>query len=390
MALIPIFIWGQTNTGLRFVQQSQPYDLPGNTIYTINQDFWGALWIGTENGLVRFDGYSFKPISEKEADNPNSPSKNFIKKVFRDSKNKLWIGMHKGLSVYNDSTYNLQHLSKFENIYVNSIKEDANKNLWVGTHEGLYIIPDDISNTFHVENKNHSELSNKKINFISSDNKGNFWIVSEYGIHKISEKEVSEKSKVNISASRMEANIMNCPIKGRVGFFFIDQKNNAWLCINNTIYMLSLDDGEFNLDAAKTVIEGEEYLCACMDSNGDLWVGTRYRGITHLKKDEEGKITQNRKYWISPDHYYDIRNTVTALFEDKLGNIWVGTQNGLFTLKKSNNQNLKSIKEGRGNNSLTNNIVTSIVYTKIDQRIYGLLPRMDSIDYRGIATKPTK
>src|SRR5262245_5740512 len=77
--------------------------LSNNIVYCVSQDAKGFLWIGTNNGLNRFDGYGFK-IFRNDPFDKNSLCANQVHAIEKDSKGHIWIGTTTGLCRYNDST----------------------------------------------------------------------------------------------------------------------------------------------------------------------------------------------------------------------------------------------------------------------------------------------
>jgi len=75
--------------------------LTSNIVTCIIQDHYGYIWIGTQNGLNRFDGYRFTPYYYNK-DNQQSLPHNNITSLFVDSKGKLWVGTPKGLAYYDE------------------------------------------------------------------------------------------------------------------------------------------------------------------------------------------------------------------------------------------------------------------------------------------------
>src|SRR6266542_2930097 len=119
-----------------------PYNGLSNTSFNaVIQDKSGFLWIATNGGLNRFDGYNFKVYRHNPVDT-NSIDIDIVYSVFIDSKNTMWVGTERGLYSYNR---NLDNFSRFPllfnhaplEIQVNTILEDKSKNLWLGTSYGL-------------------------------------------------------------------------------------------------------------------------------------------------------------------------------------------------------------------------------------------------------------
>ncbi|MCB1602903.1 MAG: hypothetical protein KDI66_23000, partial [Xanthomonadales bacterium] len=114
--------------------------LSQNAGLAIFQDSRGYLWIGTQDGLNRFDGYSFK-IYKHDPNDPNSLSHNSILSITEDKDGNLWIGTWSGgLNCFDPATETFtQYLSNPEDASslsdgtVTSLRVDSNGSLWVGT-----------------------------------------------------------------------------------------------------------------------------------------------------------------------------------------------------------------------------------------------------------------
>ena len=91
LVLCPLFSTGQEKS-LFFRHLTTNEGLSHNSVYSINEDDYGFMWIGTRSGLNRFDGYSFKIY-----DNNNSGLRNaYINTIFKDSRGRMWIGTQEG------------------------------------------------------------------------------------------------------------------------------------------------------------------------------------------------------------------------------------------------------------------------------------------------------
>lgn len=132
--IIVVYLFIQTNILAQipgFTQFSSSNGLPSNTVYDINQDENGLLWIATDYGLSRFDGLSFKnfTISDGLPDNE-------ILTLFRDSKQRIWlIGFNGKLGfIQNNKFFNSKNLEFFKDLnfsnFVSDIFEDSKNNIW--------------------------------------------------------------------------------------------------------------------------------------------------------------------------------------------------------------------------------------------------------------------
>ena len=128
---------------VRFEHLSIEDGLSQNAGLDIFQDSRGYLWFGTQDGLNRYDGYSFK-VYKHDPDDPGSISHNSILKIEEDQDGFLWVGTWGGgLNRYDPSTesftsyrHNPDDPSSISSDTVTTLKEDSQGNLWVGTLSG--------------------------------------------------------------------------------------------------------------------------------------------------------------------------------------------------------------------------------------------------------------
>ena len=103
--------------------------LTQNTINRIFQDKYGFLWLATEDGLNRFDGYDFERFRYRH-DKPNSLSDNYVRSIYEDSKGRLWVGTYGGINLFNRDTW------EFESFVFDDEHKDAPPNR-IGSIEEL-------------------------------------------------------------------------------------------------------------------------------------------------------------------------------------------------------------------------------------------------------------
>ncbi len=207
------------NSRIDFQNLSINDGLSHSLITSMTEDDKGFLWIATQNGLNRYDGYEFKKYYAGKSD--KTINKNHITKLFRDSFEQLWITYYKGgLNRFNLKT-GVFHEYEHDSLNPKSISsdnlsilkpnseplffEDQDLNLWLATDKGinLYNRISDSFSSFQFEINNNNSISNNTITSISEDNFGYLWIGTQDGLNKL-EKATGKIKRVLTSSTNPE------------------------------------------------------------------------------------------------------------------------------------------------------------------------------------------
>ncbi|MDP2303942.1 MAG: two-component regulator propeller domain-containing protein [Ignavibacteria bacterium] len=164
--------------------------LSQNYIFTIYQDKKGFLWIGTKDGLNRFDGYGFRYYRFNPFDS-TSLSGNNVSVVFEDSKERLWIGTNGGgLNLFNRFTETFKHFKTGQNEtslssnFISSLYESSDGFIWAGTNDGGLNRLDpstDSVKQFTFNRGDPFSISSNFISGISESKDGLLWIATAQG-----------------------------------------------------------------------------------------------------------------------------------------------------------------------------------------------------------------
>ncbi len=155
-------------------------------VHSIIQDKFGFIWLGTDDGLNRYDGNTFR-IYRNTPKNMYSISSNGILCIYEDTKGNLWIGTRQGLNLYDRENDRFFKNPKWPQIEVRTVTEDKNSTLWIGTAIDLYNLDlkNDSVRIYHSNNISHNTNLSMSggINQIYIDRRENVWIGSGYGLH---------------------------------------------------------------------------------------------------------------------------------------------------------------------------------------------------------------
>ena len=307
--------------------------LPQNSITSITQSNDGYLWIGTHNGLVKFDGREFKvfsaPMDLKNNANDGIPD-NFISVIQKTDKEGLWIGTNgEGLSNYNFSTF--KNFNTQKDLINNTILclEEWEESIWIGTPKGLSRYRRNV-----FRNYTHQDgLLNLKINALLKNAKSGqniLWIGTDEGLAKF---DIETGKIVPISLPLPDLQILTLES---------DAKNNLYIGTANGLFYWNIEKNElknFNDKAVSTILLNENdknklirnatINTLLVDKLGFLWIGTNSRGllryIPYLEKFEALTTKEGLA-----------SNSITALLEDKEGSLWIGmNRGGLLRLNNS-------------------------------------------------------
>lgn len=371
--------------------------LSQNSVKCIYQDRKGYLWVGTDDGLDRYDGYSFSVFRSVREDK-NTISDNIITSILEDHEGNLWIGTYDGglnkfdrktqtfkrylsdkkdknsipenfiRGIYEDKRhtlwiYNLlvcKYLPETDNfkridIHLNFPKnpihffyEDKDNFFWMGTEKGLY--------KYHWTNGTYEwnrprpdeqdSLSNSIIS-ISEDADGILWLGSNRGLYKFDKNTnqflynwtISDKLKIQGFHTDVTS--------------LINDHSSLWIAWqswDNSARGISRLNKKTNL---MTIIYNKPSnisdmlrINMCEDNSGNIWVGTYLGGLLKFEKEKKFHSMMNG-------------STIGAFLEDNNGVLWIGSnENGLFRFEKSTNKLTNYRADKNRPNWLKDNFVT--------------------------------
>ena len=322
---------------------------PGEHIRDFYKDSNGALWICTNNGLIKYDDDKFTLYKKKIYDE-RSLVNDTVFTIIEDRTGMLWVGTYAGVSVF-DSSNSIVHYKNdpFDTTTINdnmiqSIYEDSAGYLWVGTHtKGVNILDKDRKNirTLNVEageiisgNRVNAIKGYKNFIFLGTNNGLNIIDIENKTIKIIQEEEGLETK-----------NIRN---------LWIDNKGYLWIGTIDGIFVMNIDTEEIIkvnclLEKANTDDFYSGYIF--QDSEGIYWIGNFINGGL-TKIDPYANDIINYKY-DSNNKNSLIDNSVRTITEDSKGNIWIGTSGGLSVFnKKTNNFTNYTTKDGLPNDTI--------------------------------------
>ena len=359
--------------------------LSQSTVETIYQDSKGYIWIGTNDGLDRYNGYEFKHYKHDKYDK-NSIANNYIVDIIEDKNGYIWVSTIGGLSRINPdkdeiknyyskedrgnlSNSNLWQLlctkdnrliastidglnvydknkDKFTRIlykegelpsqYIYSLEEDINGHIWVGTDNGLVELDKDLN----IVKSYHDTIGDSDVYNVYDDSKGNIWVCTlDNGLFKIN---LDDKSVENYKNNNSKISIPSNNVRDIIS----DSEGKLWIATDKGLCTFDYEREEFitynkKLYQSNSLID-DEIFCLLKDSSGLIWIGT-YSGIsrfnpnsnfTHFKLDpyEDNSISGN---------------VIHGIYEDDDKTLWIGTnESGVNVI---NGESIKHLNKENGN-----------------------------------------
>jgi len=390
----------ETVNNLSFDLYSQEHGLSNNQIHCVLQDRKGWVWIGTSQGVCRFDGYRFT-VFKNDPDDSTSLKGNLVRTIFEDHLGQLWIGTENGgLNKYDREKERFQQLfyhgdqAPLRNVSVASIQEDNQGNLWVGTESNLFRI--DQKGVLTTISPSNLPQFSEFFRVIRIDSLGRIWIGTNRGLllyHP--DTNTVETVKTNDSGSIDEIWEILPDKDGTLlvgtyasGMFSVnattliakhvelDQDNNrsrtvrAILKDPNGKYWIGTRGGLYLYDKLAGVtakyqhddreqksLVNNSILCVAKDAKGNIWIGTR-QGL-NLLIEERINIQGYRS--MQGDNRYLNNSEIYAFWLDPLGKIWIGTENGGVNILDRKTGSFTYLVPQKGNpNSLSSSCIKAI------------------------------
>jgi len=390
----------------RFQHLTDTGGLSQSEVYSFLEDSRGFLWIGTLDGLNRYDGYETQVFNINK-NNPNSIPNNTVRALAEDKSGKIWIGTDDGLCVYNPVTERIYQIKiacaeADVSLLINSIMIDKNY-LFLGTSSGL--LKTEINTTkLNQVGKNFQRVKfskNYKVDVfdVIHCKNGSVWIATSKALHGIVFQNENKNPLIieTLVDDRFINNIRLDINEDKFGNLWLISHNNGFCRYNPSTKKLD----HFTENLSNPSVTSEMYSNAINDKLGNLWISSRDKGLFFLDAknlndpnpqfkniqnnpfDEKSLnsnliytlyVTKNNVLWVGTigsginiydpqqkefqhlkislfnTKYQSSSNFIRSVYADNENNIWMGTQNdGLYI---ANRKNKTISKAGFGNQSL--------------------------------------
>jgi len=329
--------------------------LSNNLITDLAEDGDGNIWVATQSGLNRYDRKTGAFTRYMHNDhNTNSISNNIINRLTFDSDNNLWIATNSGLDCFNVKKKIFQHHvhsnsdpGTIADNYVHTIFEDSEHNLWAGTVNGGLNLYNKKSNTFSSFPYIYpltKHIGGSNVICIIENNKNQLWIgTQESGLF------LFDKQNKTFKNYRHAEGTANSILSNTIYSLKKDANGYLWIGTENgDLSILDTNTGKFtnyhNDEVDNNSLDGNSVYSICSDKIGNMWLGTFGGGINLFKK-STASFTLYR-HNSSPGSLSN--NFVLALFEDKEKKIWVGTDGGGLNKFDPQNGTFTGYKQERG------------------------------------------
>jgi ligand-binding sensor domain-containing protein len=324
LLLFTIIIYPQEN--YVFEHFSIPEGLSNPTVFSILQDSYGFIWIGTADGLNRYDGFEFKVYKNDPADSMSLPGGGEIWAISEDADKNLWIGGQSFLVLYDRVNDNFKKVTMDLSYYVNpspliyAILSDSKNRVWVSTR----------NHGVHRINPRHLKTEYQKLIIDGKEAKMNmnFSIIEIHtgevlapdmanGVLKFNENDnVFEKYDIS------DVKGSNLPLK-----LFEDEMNNLWIA--NWQGSLQRYNPAENITETVDIYESIEkqspdpsVIEIYRDQDGFIWFGTFTNGLFRYNPVTD-KFNHFAANSIKPNSING--NEISSIIQDQFGNLWVGT-----------------------------------------------------------------
>ncbi len=336
--------------------------LSQSVVNCICQDSKGFLWFGTQNGLNRFNGYSFEVYSYNPSDT-NSLSNNWIYSIAEDRKGDLWIGTKNGLNQY------LRDSGKFKRIryrtgYPKEVTTYPYDAIVLSSGNILINTPPVLTLYDPATGKNSSITGGLEYDGSVKDNRiplledsgGVVWIGSTCGLSSFDPR--SRTFRYFLHDAKNNRSISNNSITA----LFEDRQGGLWVGTQDGLNRFDRATGEFTTfrnDPKDPFSLSHNFIrCILQDNSGNLWIGTEGGGLNRFTFNAGPRPRFER--FISENSRLS-HNIVLALYIDRSENLWAGTLQGLSkTDLKRRKFNLYRKSDAPNSVDLLDNVIASI------------------------------
>ena len=330
------------------------------------QDRYGFMWFGTNEGLNKYDGYTFT-VYKNNPEDEHSISNSGIESIYEDKSGNLWVGTQNGLNLYDREKDEFNLITKFTRRRIPDLLGLEDGRIFMASrNHGLFLYnpKNDSVISFMPEQNNPDKIGSNDITSIVMDNSGNIWIGSADGLNlldTLTYKFTNFKNNKN--------GIDNNSIRS----LLLDSKNRLWIGTESglSFFKFNKDNPEKsyfidykNNPKDQISISAGPVLALTEDEDGYLWIGTENGGISiiDLNSFKEDNCVFYRYENNSDDNTSLSHNSIYSLYEDRNGSMWAGTFGDGISMRNKLTRKFKHYKNNPHEpNSLNSNFVNVLL-----------------------------
>ncbi|MBI4750183.1 MAG: hypothetical protein HY774_16990 [Acidobacteria bacterium] len=347
--LLPLTVQAQL-VAFRFDRFGVDQGLSSQIVTCVLRDHVGYLWVGTESGLNRYDGYTFKvflPNPKKK----KSLQDGSITTLFEDRHGNVWVGTKNGglhlFDRYTETFHVFQpdptQSSGLSDNRIYQLYEDPQGALWIGNVGGLDKIVWDGKTvesirftSFRADPKNPDSLSHSRVTSIVRDQAGTLWVGTRLGLNRM----ISENPP-RFERFLHDASVPTSLPDNEIYSFLLDREGNLWIGTwggggLSKIPATELSKAQpafiqFPYDATRnTGLEVDVVFDLSEDAQGNLWLCCRDQGVCCLRRDERDLPNPRFLSLVSDpgNPFSPTSGTSMAMCQDQQGLIWIANLEG--------------------------------------------------------------
>ena len=324
--------------------------LSNNAVTCIYRDHYGFMWMGTYDGLNRYDGNSFMIFKNKWGDT-SSLVNNHINTITEDKNNRIWIGTDKGLVIYDYSNSRIyqvyyrsaaDHKIKKINSRINVLKTGADGSVFIATSNGLLLCKNGDNVCRQVNCGNKSE--NYYVQALTIDQRNRVWtFILGYGLSVY-------------SAQLNNVTLVNRELKGLACMTADQTDENLWMGSERALFKYNIAQHSLT-DLSNTYkLSNYNVMQIYPDKHGQLWLATDGGGVNIINT-----LTNKVSYIGTGENKGGLSSgAVYAIYEDPDSRKWIATLRGGINIIDDKKHQFRTIANNPLNaNSLINNFTRS-------------------------------
>lgn len=313
---VPVF------AGIHFTNISTHDGLSSNLAYSIIQDRHGFIWIGTQDGLNRYDG--FRMISFLADGSPSGLSSSNISTLLEDGE-RLWVGTYDGLNTIDIRNFEVEQVNTGSARVIRALHKDSVGRIWIGTTAGLLIYNEN-AGYYTFFNTLNSALTHNTIRCFYEASNGDMWIGTYNGLNRFRDGSFTGYDLKGAYKPMLDNNLI-------LDIVPVNDNSDAFLWVGTETGLAHFNTvtGAYTLfNTSNTTLSNEVIKCIYRHSDSVLWLGTDF-GLNVFNT-----VTLNiETYYHDPLIEHTVAsNVIWEIVEDNQQGLWLITSNGVSLTEK--------------------------------------------------------